>query len=121
MANFEDLKKKARDAFDTITDVSVEAYKLAEERAKGLAHSTRLKTDISRDNALIRRMYVELGAMYYNLHKDNPEEAFVQNCTEVTSALERIAERQKELDEMKKNGSINDDDSDDTTPPDDNA
>ena len=115
MANFESLKEKAKAALDTITDVSVEAYKLAEERAKILAHTTKLKSDISRENALIRRMYAELGAMYYKEHGANPEEPFAQNCMEINNALERIADRQKELDEMKQNGNYHEENCDNNT------
>jgi len=101
MANFDDFKKKAKGAFGTITEVSVEAYKLAEERAKGVAKSAKLNSEISRETAMIKRLHAEIGRMYYDLHKDNPEEAFVQNCTEITSAIARIADRRRELDEMK--------------------
>ena len=104
MTNFENFKKKAKDALEAITDVSVEAYKLAEEKTKALARSTKLSADISREKAQIKRLYCELGSMYYNAHKDNPEEAFVQTCTEITSSVERIAEKQKEIDELKKRG-----------------
>ena len=124
MANFDDLRNKARDAFGLLADVSVEAYKLAEERAKTMSRTARLKTDIARERSLIRRMHSELGFMYYELHKDSPEEAFVQNCEEITAALERIIASEQELEELRKNGDPDDEDfaGDNTTspPPNDN-
>ena len=107
MANFDDFKKKAKDAVGAITDVSVEAYKLAEEKAKAVAKKARLNSEISREKSMIRRLHTEMGRVYYELYKDNPEEVFVQNCTEIASAIERIAERQRELDEMTKNDDFN--------------
>ena len=113
MKNFEDLKKKAKDAFDTIADVSVEAYKIAEEKAKLIAKSTVLSTEISRERSYVRRLYLEIGRKYYELHKDDPCEDFEQNCHGVTAALSRIAAKQKELDDLKKSGDLRDEDFED--------
>jgi len=103
MPNYEDLKKKAKDAIDTIADISVEAYKIAEEKARVLARRTKLNTEITRDKALVRRLKIEIGGIYYDLHKDCPEDALKQNCDEITAAFERIEARRKEIDELKNN------------------
>ena len=101
MSSFNDLKKKARVAIDSITDVSVEAYNLAGEKTKGLARVAKLKTDISIENTRVRHLYSEIGAMYYNEHKNNPHVSYEQSCTEVTLSLERIKQMQIELDELR--------------------
>ena len=110
MASFEDLKRKAKDAVGTIADVSVEAYRLAEEKTKILAKTTKLNSEISREKTQIRRLYCEIGRMYYEQHKDNPEENFVQNFTEVSSAYARIVEMKKEVEELKKTSGFRHDD-----------
>ncbi|MCL2401539.1 MAG: hypothetical protein FWC90_02725 [Oscillospiraceae bacterium] len=110
MASFEDLKRKAKGAVETIADVSVEAYRLAEEKAKILAKTTKLNAEISREKTQIRRLYCEIGRMYYELCKDNPEENFVQNFTEVAGAYERIAEMKKEVEALKKTSGFQHDD-----------
>jgi len=101
MANYDDLKKKAKEALDTIADVSAEAYVLAQEKAKILAKKAKLNAGIANERATVRRLNVEIGATYYNLHKDNPEEALKQQCEDVTAAYERIAAKQAELDALK--------------------
>jgi len=101
MASYDDLKRKAKDAFDTIADVSVEAYKLAEEKAKILARRTKLNADITREKVLIRRLKAEIGGLYYDLHKDDPEEAFKQGCDSITASLESIAAKRRELDDLR--------------------
>lgn len=101
MPNYEDFKKKAKDAIDTLADISVEAYKAAEEKARILARRTKLSAEITRDKALIRRLKAEIGNKYYDLHKDDPEEALKQDCEEITSALDRIAVRKDEIEELK--------------------
>ena len=101
MPNYDDLKKKAKDAIDTIADISVEAYKIAEEKAKILARRTRLNTEIAREKAAIRRLKAEIGGIYYDLHKDAPEEALKQDCDEITAALDCIAAKKKEIEDLK--------------------
>ena len=101
MANYEDLKKKAKDAIDTIADISVEAYRIAEEKARILARKTKLSAEITRERVAIRRLKTEIGNAYYDLHKDSPEEAFRECCEEITSSIDRIAAKKRELDELK--------------------
>ena len=101
MPNYDDFKKKAKDAFDTITDVSVEAYKLAEGKAKVLAKKAKLSAGIANERALIRRLKVEIGGTYYKMYKDSPEESFRELCGDITDALDRISAKQRELEELK--------------------
>jgi len=101
MTNYEDLKRKAKDALDTLADVSVEAFKLAEEKARVIAKKAKLKAGITNERATIRRLKVEIGGIYYRLHKDAPEESLKEQCEEVTAALDRIAAKQRELEELR--------------------
>jgi len=104
MPSNEDFKKKVRDAFSTIADVSVEAYKLAEEKSKVLAKKAKLNAGIANERATIRRLNVEIGATYYKMFKDSPDEALKPQCEEVTAAYERIEQKQRELDGLKNHG-----------------
>ena len=101
MPNYDDFKKKAKDAIETITDVSVEAYKLAEEKARVLAKRAKLNAGIANERALIRRLKIELGGTYYKLHKDAPDESLKQLCEDITNTLDRISAKQRELEELK--------------------
>jgi len=102
MASYEDLKKKAKDALETIADVSVEAYKLAEEKARILAKKTKLNAEITREKAAIRRLKGNLGDKYYALHKDNPEEELKPICENISDAYARISANLQEIEELKK-------------------
>ena len=110
MPNYDDLKKKAMDTFDTIADVSVEAYRMAEEKARVLARKTKLRAGIVNDKAAIRRLSVEIGGTYYKLFKDSPGEEFVKACEGITDAYERIAAKQAELEELRSVPAASDDD-----------
>jgi len=101
MANYDELRKKAKDAFDTLADVSVEAYKLAEEKARILAKKAKLNAGIANERATIRRLHVEIGDKYFKLHKDNSHAELRQQCEDVAASYERIAAKQRELEELK--------------------
>jgi len=102
MPSNEDFKKKVKDAFSTIADVSVEAYKLAEEKSRILAKKAKLNAGIANEKATIRRLNVEIGATYYKMYKDSPDDALKQQCEGVTAAYERIEQKQRELESLKK-------------------
>jgi len=104
MAKYDDLRKKAKDALGTIADVSAEAYRIAEEKAKILAKRAKLNAEITREKAIIRRLKGDIGAKYYELHKDDPEEAFKASCEGITGSLARIDANKREIEELKKGG-----------------
>jgi hypothetical protein len=104
MANYDEFKKKAKDALETIADVSVEAYKLAEEKAKVFAKKAKLNAEITREKAIIRRLKLDIGGMYYDLHKDDAEEALKPSCEAITTSLNSIAAKRCELEDLKRSG-----------------
>jgi len=103
MANYDELKKIAKETLDTIADASVDAYKVAEEKARILARKTKLRAGIVNEKATIRRLNVELGSSYYKLYKDNPAPEFEDLCEDISGAFERIALKEKEIEELKNN------------------
>jgi len=101
MALYEDIKKKAKDTFETIADISVETYKIAEERTKILAKRARLNAEITREKALIRRLKGEIGGKYYEMHKNDPEDDLKKACDDITDSIARIGAHKREIDELK--------------------
>jgi len=101
MSSFENLKKKAKEALGTIADVSAEAYKVAEVKAKELAKTAKLNADITREKAAFRHLYQDLGTKYYEKYKDDPEKDFAEEIEAINEAFERLAAKQKELEELK--------------------
>ena len=103
MANYDDFKKKAKDAFDTFADASVDAYKVAEEKTRVLAKKTKLRAGIVNDKATIRRLSVELGTKYHSKYKGDENAEFSQLCEEITCAHDRIAAKEAEIEDLKQN------------------
>jgi len=103
MPNYDDLKRKAKGAFDSIADASVDAYKVAEEKTRVLARKTKLRAGIVNEKATIRRLSVELGTNYYKKYKDDAGAEFKQLCDEISCAYERISQKEGEISELKTN------------------
>jgi len=108
MANYDDIKKMAKDAFDTIADVSVEAYKAAEATARVFARKAKLNAGIANERATIRRLKTEIGGTYYKFYKDAPVEELKELCDSITDSLNRITDKQRELEELRNCSSCED-------------
>jgi len=106
MPNYDEFKRKAKDALDSFTDASVDAYKVAEEKTRILARRTKLRASIVNDKATVRRLSVELGTRYHKKYKDDENSEFRQICEEITCAHERIAAKEEEIAELKRNTGI---------------
>lgn len=100
MADSEQIKNKAKETIETIVDVGVETYKVAEERARTLAKKTKLKASIVNDKATIRRLSVEIGTKYYNMFKDSPAPEFEKLFAEVTAAHASITDKESQIEEL---------------------
>ncbi|HHT16284.1 MAG TPA: hypothetical protein GXZ77_00985 [Papillibacter sp.] len=111
--NFDELMQFVKDSVEIIVDKSAELYKSAEEKTKKVARTTKLQTEIAVEKTTLRRLYREIGEKYYNLHKDDPEEALATLCSDVTATLDRIDEKQEEIDRLKEELCPSDDEEDD--------
>lgn len=101
MADGEQFKNKAKETIETIVDVGVETYKVAEERARVLAKKTKLRAGIVNDKATVRRLSVEIGTKYYDMFKDSPAPEFEKLFADVTAAHEAIADKERQIEELK--------------------
>lgn len=103
MANMDNIKEKALAALGRVIDKSTDLYESAEEKAKYLAKTTKLKADIAKDNADVKRLYADLGSLYYCLNKGAPDENLAQLCEEIKALHDRIELKQREIDALTEN------------------
>lgn len=100
MSNFDDIKLKAKETIETITDFSQGAYKTAESKAKILARRAKLTANITKERTIIRRAQIDIGAKYYEMNKNKPAKALQEKCEAITGALSRIDEMEAELKDL---------------------
>ncbi|MDR3277218.1 MAG: hypothetical protein LBT12_00445 [Oscillospiraceae bacterium] len=99
--DFDELKQKAKDTVGVIADASVELYKLAEEKTRVFAKTAKLQAENAGDRNSVRRLYAEIGKLYYARFKDAPDPELTQLCAEIAAAQERVAARLEEIERVK--------------------
>lgn len=107
-----DIAEKTADKTKDIAEKTVEAVKdLAEktaDKAKASARIAKLNIEIAGEKDNMKKTYLEIGKLYYDTCKDNPEGFFIQLCEEIALAEKNIADKQAEIALLKAG---NDDDS----------
>ena len=106
--NFNDIKDKVKETFDIVADTTRDvAYKTA-DKAKNMSRIAKLSLEINGEKDTIKKAYVEIGKLYYETHKDDPDGFFAQLCDEITLANTSIIEKESEIAELKAEGNSED-------------
>lgn len=82
---------------DTITDKGKEAI----DKAKELAETARLKSQIGTCEEVIKKNYMEIGRLYYEQYGNTPEEPFAKACRSIANAKAGVRELQHKIKEIK--------------------
>ena len=112
MKDFNEIKNavlssigKAADAGKGIASKAADAGKgiasKAADKAKSSARIAKLTVEIANEKENMKKAYIEIGKLYYDTHKDDPEGFFIQLCDEVGIALKSIADKEAEIEELK--------------------
>lgn len=109
--DFSEIRDRMMGTLDNVADKARDFASVATDKAKQAARIAKLSTEISSERDNMRKVYVEIGKLYYANHKDDEEGLFAQLCEEVTLAKESIAVREAEIAELKR--TIRSSDSDD--------
>ncbi len=73
----------------------------AADKAKELAEIASLKGQIATCEEVIKKNYMEIGKLYYELYGDMPEEAFAKTCRSIKNAKGGVEELQGKIREIK--------------------
>ena len=90
----DDLRGKATEIMQTGVDKATEMMQTGVTIAK-------LKTDNMAEEDAMRRAYLAIGKMYFELYGENPDPAFAVECDRIRACKRRIAENNLRLAEMK--------------------
>lgn len=103
MADLNALRDKVLSSLNTLADKTKEVAGAAADKAKDTAAVAKLNLEIASQRDRIKKAYTEIGKLYYETYKDEPNTFFVQLCTEVTLSLERISELEDAIERIKSN------------------
>ncbi len=101
MANFEEFKQKAADAAEVIAGKTVELAVKAADKTKVFARITKLTAENTADKERSKKVFEELGRLYYDAKKDCPDDFLAQSVAEQATILSRIADRNAEIAQLK--------------------
>ena len=101
MADINDLKSKVLETLGTVADKTKDVAGKAAGKAKAYAKITKLSVEISGEKETIKKAYIEIGKIYYDMHKDDPEGIFSQLCEEITLAICSINDKENEISSLK--------------------
>lgn len=90
----DDLRGKATEMMQTGVDKATEMMQTGVTIAK-------LKTDNMAEEDAMRRAYLAIGKMYFELYGESPDPAFVVECDRIRACKRKIAENNLRLAEMK--------------------
>ena len=102
MIDFNNLKNKVIVSISKAADTTKDLADKATDKAKDVSRIAKLSLEINSEKDVIRKAYSEIGRLYYETHKDDPESIFIQLCDEVTLANENIASKEAEISDIKK-------------------
>lgn len=92
MAFFNDLGKKLGEVAGETAD-----------KAKDLAETTKLKTEISSLQRKLQATYAELGQAYYNQEKENAGSPVMDLCNKISETESMINDLEIKIEEIKNN------------------
>ena len=96
-----EIKDKVIASVGTAVDAGKDLAGKAADMAKAGARIAKLNMEISAEKENLRKTYIEIGKLYYDTHKDDPEGFFIQLCDEVALSEKNIADKQAEIDELR--------------------
>ena len=85
---------------ETVSDIGEKVGDLAQTgvaKSKQLAEIAKLKAANMAEQDAIRKAYLEIGKLYYEMHRDDADGFFAQLCDEITVAKAGIADKEGEI------------------------
>ena len=70
------------------------------DKSKVVAERTKLKHKINEEKSLISKKYAEIGKKFYELNKNIMPEAYVEEITAISNALEKIEELNERINAL---------------------
>lgn len=101
MAEFYDLKEKVMSTLGAVADMTKGAAVKTADAAKNMTRIAKLSVEVGSEKDTIKKAYAEIGKIYYDLHKDAPDDLFAQLCEEITLTLKNIEAKEAEIAELK--------------------
>lgn len=104
MADINDIKGAVLNTLGSVADKTRNIADKAVDKAKDMARIAKLNMELNAEKTNIEKAYTEIGKLYYETRKDEPDGFFVQICDEITLAKANIEKLLCELEDLKAGG-----------------
>jgi len=89
------------DLFEKIGDTITTKGREAADKAKEIAEIANLRSQIATCEEVIKKNYLEIGKLYYELYGDMSEETFAKQCSAIKNARHGVEDLQQKINEIK--------------------
>ena len=110
MSSFEEIREKASEIAGEVADKSLIFAKKAADKTRAVAKITKLSAEIAAEKSRVKKNYAEIGRLYYEKYKDEPEENVAQAVSEISISMEIIESKRADIEEIKSAGDVKDED-----------
>lgn len=87
--------------FDQIGKKVSDAGKGVAQQTKNLADVTKLNNAISAEEKRVLQICTDIGRMYYDRHKDAPDDEFAEQVAAITASLDQVRQWQEQIKQIK--------------------
>lgn len=87
--------------FDKLGDTIVSVSKDATQKAKDISELARIRMEIRSKQDYLNKLFLEIGKIYYDAHKDDEEKEFKEQMLLVKDAQEVLEELNQQLGQIK--------------------
>lgn len=101
MKDFSEIKNVVLSSIGKAADAGKGIANKAADKAKSGARIAKLTVEIASEKENMKKAYMEIGKLYYDTHKDDPEGFFIQLCDEVALAQKNISDKEAEIEALK--------------------
>lgn len=101
MADFKSFKDSLMGTLGTVAEKTKDLADKAVDKAKDVSRIAKLNIELNSEKTNMEKTYAEIGKLYYETRKDNPDGFFVQLCDDIALAKENIEKIQDEIAYLK--------------------
>ena len=98
--DFESIKQKITETAGTVKDKTAAFAKDVAGKTQNAAKKAKLNAEIASERDGMKKNYIELGKLYFEKYSAAPDPDLAEPVTALCEALERVAEKQAQIDAL---------------------
>lgn len=108
MADYKDILGKLADKVKEAADSSgvLDVYAQGAGRAKAFGQIAKLSLELNSDHEELKRIYTEIGRLYFEQAKDTPQGFFVPLFEQANRVTNGIREKREKIDALRRESGI---------------